>query len=285
LHFELEFTAPFIRNYHLTRGALPQINKDLMRFAQFNRYPDASCYQCDQNIYGEKFENNESIIAAAGDFLNISSAVSPRERPFAFVSADLHQAASRGNIDLISVLLRHGAKINVRAVDGQTALFYVDSVHCDVIKVFAGAGADINMQDKSGLTALHKAASRDPDNIDLVKELLSHGADVNIQDKYGQIALHYAAHYGHLNIVKELLINGADINIQDKGGQTALHKAARCWDLETVKELLSKGADANIKDEYGKMAFDKGSSSEIRRLIAKHMKHVGWKQWLKCYLI
>ncbi len=227
----------------------------------------------------------------------------------------LHQAASRGNIDAINTLLSRGAKINARSDSGWTALFFVGGVHCDVVKVLVDAGADINIQDKNGLTALHKAVSnKDIDlvkellsngadvntqdkngetalhdavrgwNLDIVKELLSHDADVNLQNKDGETALHCASR-GSFDVVKELLSNGADVDFQDKKGKTALHNAARYWNLKTAIELLKNGADANIQDNEGKMAFDRTSSSEMRRLIAKHMKQVGWKQWLKCYLI
>ncbi len=86
--------APCIRDYYLTRGSAPQINQDLIRFAQFNRYPEATCYQYDQKLYGETFEKKTSIIATAGDSNNIILTNLPPQGSVAFVSADLARCFS-----------------------------------------------------------------------------------------------------------------------------------------------------------------------------------------------
>jgi hypothetical protein len=53
-------------------------------------------------------------------------------------------------------------------------------------------------------------------------KLLEIGADVNLQDSSGRTALMYAAYNGYINRVNKLLEFGADVNIQDSFGHTAL---------------------------------------------------------------
>jgi ankyrin repeat protein len=59
-------------------------------------------------------------------------------------------------------------------------------------------------------------------NVKKVKTFLAHGADINVKDKDGKTALIWAAYKGHRNVVKLLLAHGADINVKDKDGKTAL---------------------------------------------------------------
>lgn len=55
-----------------------------------------------------------------------------------------------------------------------------------------------------------------------VKECLEHGANINMQDIFGETALHYAAENGHLDVVKLLLGYGARTDTLDKTQRTPL---------------------------------------------------------------
>lgn len=55
--------------------------------------------------------------------------------------------------------------------------------------------------------------------------LLHSGADVNIKNSLGNTALHIAAHAGHKEAVMELIQSGADINARNDLGETALYTA------------------------------------------------------------
>ena len=60
----------------------------------------------------------------------------------------------------------------------------------------------------------------------VVELLLRHGAEVNLQDSGGGTALMYAAHQGHERLVEVLLRHGAAVNLQSRNGRTALVAAA-----------------------------------------------------------
>jgi len=94
-------------------------------------------------------------------------------------------------------------------------------------------------------------ACKDGD-LEKVKQLLEEGADVNVKDEKGRTALMFASWYGHKKVVKQLLEKGADVNAREyKDGETALMWAAAKGDKKVVKLLLESGADVNAKNKGG----------------------------------
>lgn len=62
--------------------------------------------------------------------------------------------------------------------------------------------------------------------VDVCKELLSSGAQVDMQNAYGNTALHIACLNGHLSVCQVLISFGADVEAINYRGQTPLHIAA-----------------------------------------------------------
>jgi ankyrin repeat protein len=75
--------------------------------------------------------------------------------------------------------------------------------------------------------------------LDIVKVLVENGADVNIQDKNGNTALIYTSYYGYLEIVQHLIDKGVDINHQNKDGWAALQIAKKFNHIKLVNYLLN----------------------------------------------
>ena len=121
-------------------------------------------------------------------------------------------------------------------------------------------GADVNVTDESGWTALSRASGRG--DAEIVTLLLKKGADVN--PNTGSVPLSQASYNRHPEIVKILLTAGADVNAYDDHSQsTALMWASYYGNPEIVEMLLDEGADVNMKDHHSKTALDIASSNNF----------------------
>ena len=84
-----------------------------------------------------------------------------------------------------------------------------------------------------------------------IKELVKSGADINIQDKYGLTPLMKVCNNSYLKIVDYLIKAGADVNIQDNRGHTAL---AHAKTITIISRLLKAKTDVNIINLEGMSA-------------------------------
>jgi hypothetical protein len=105
----------------------------------------------------------------------------------------LHIAAQSGNLDLIKLLIEAGAKINAKDNQGRTPILMIESDNEEnflkIFKLFIAKGADVNTRDKveSGMTLLMKAC--ESDSLKGVKFLLEAGANPNLKDEDGETAM------------------------------------------------------------------------------------------------
>ena len=189
------------------------------------------------------------------------------------VDKELIEAAKNGDLRGAQRAIDDGADVNVQDEYGLTALMQASNYgkgYTEIVKLLLDHGADVNMT-SNGDTALMFASTND--HTEIVRILLDHGADINVQDKYGQTALMQASgeECGHTEIVKLLLDHGADINVQDEYGQTALMNAIEFEYTEIVKLLLEHGADPNLQNKYGSTTLEWASEdTEIIKLLLDH---------------
>ena len=124
----------------------------------------------------------------------------------------------------------------------------------DVIKLIRTS--DIDITDGEAATPLMHAALYG--NNDIVSWLINNGADVNLQDRNGFSALHYSIQEMQMDIVINLLDHDASIDIKDSHGNTPLWIAtfnAR-GKYQFVQLLKSRGADPNLKNIAGRSSMD-----------------------------
>lgn len=110
------------------------------------------------------------------------------------------------------------------------------------------AGADVNIQEMYGDTALMLAAHRSPDVASL---LAKHGQGINIKNEYGDTALSCAAKSGNFQSVQTLIEAGAQVNSKNRHNETPLMYATQENQVKTVKCLLENHADANVATKSG----------------------------------
>jgi len=131
--------------------------------------------------------------------------------------------------DITSFLHKHPTfNVNIKNRDGQSAVMTSVS-NREILELLVKSGADVNVQDHSGNTALmYHMRKHYAGTAEIVKALLRFGAHVNLQNNAGETALMYAIKYCYgdsLDFVKLLLKAGADVSLKDSQGQTALDYA------------------------------------------------------------
>jgi ankyrin repeat protein len=149
----------------------------------------------------------------------------------------LMAAASSGVEEVVEEILKYGPELNARDEKGRTAVFEAadaritdEQHHADrpaVIRLLVLAGANINIQDGDGNTALHKTTDEDA-----ARALIENGANLNIRNNDGETPLMATVAE---DVAKLLIDAGADLNIRDKQGHTALDIARENgWDSKVA---------------------------------------------------
>lgn len=171
----------------------------------------------------------------------------------------LHLAAENSSLDVVRVLVKEGAKVDLGDSEGCTALHlscrsmrYRRATEADesIVKLLADNTKVINHMYKEGYTALDWAIDVYEDN--LVKILLDCKADPDINNNDGGWSiLRRASYRGNVNVVEMLLRDGAEhvaaIDYASKDNWTAVHQACDEGEVEVVEILLKKKADTTIR--------------------------------------
>ena len=161
------------------------------------------------------------------------------------------------NLHKVFSLIEAGASLTLRDAQGCTGLILAaQNRHNSCLEVLFKAGAKIDDQDHGGSTALHWAASCDGDDDGAVKLLVDLGANIQLKDAKGMTALMQAAEMGLLPSVKVLIEAGARIDEEDAEGLTAIQYASKGMppagrpereDYTQIISLLADAAEAEIR--------------------------------------
>ncbi|KAK5859549.1 hypothetical protein PBY51_021101 [Eleginops maclovinus] len=140
----------------------------------------------------------------------------------------LHYSVSHCNYSIVSLILDTGVgDVSIQNNAGYTAVMLASLTTPDgpggmevVRKLMELSNINIRSS-QTGQTALHLAVRHG--RVVMVRLLLSCGADTNLQDREGATALMFAAERGHTHIARLLLERSqCDLTLTDKRGQTAL---------------------------------------------------------------
>ena len=137
--------------------------------------------------------------------------------------AALHIAAKNGHLELALELIKRGANINMQDNQGNTAVHHaIANGNPEMLEALLTWMPDINIRNHCGRSALLEAAEY-PKTPELFHLLLINGADCNLMDENGCSAIHYVAESGHVPGLRALIDKNVDVNAQDLDQRTALH--------------------------------------------------------------
>ncbi|XP_012288064.1 E3 ubiquitin-protein ligase MIB1 [Orussus abietinus] len=160
----------------------------------------------------------------------------------------LQAASQNGRLEVIKILLRYKADVEIEDKDGDRAVHHAAfGDEPSVMALLARAGADLNARNKKRQTALHIAVNKG--HAGVVRTLLELGCHPCLQDSVGDTALHDAISKKRDDMLALLLDHAADITLTNNNGFNALHHAALRGNPSAMRVLLSKLPRPWIVDE------------------------------------
>jgi len=174
----------------------------------------------------------------------------------------------------VETLIAHGANVNAKVAEelGRTPLMEaVSNIGSQnmkpVVQALLAHGADVNLQDKDGLTPLMFVM-----DLSLANLLLTKSPDLTLQDNHGRTALLWAIYHDIPPLVAALLAHAANANDADKDGETALMLAASEKEgLQIIPMQLAKGILVDGRDPDDRTALmvaaGEGLPVNIRALL------------------
>ena len=192
-------------------------------------------------------------------------------REMEFPATPLQCAASMGNLQLASILIAAGARVNLAGPAGRTALhFAVLGAQLDMIRYLLEKNADLNSRDAEGTSPLDDAVWRD--ELDAAAILLAHGAHLNeIEPKTGATPINEAAYQGHTRLIRYLLQFHPNLDTRDKEGYRPLENVAR-RDKEDAALLLLE-AEAQKEPHSLDKTMDLAVRKDAALLVENLLRH------------
>jgi uncharacterized protein len=177
----------------------------------------------------------------------------------------LHFAAIEGNLELVELLLGHGAPTDVITSLGDTPLVLA-TLHEQTTTVAAilKSGTDLQAH-RQGETALGIAIVNGYSEI--ASLLLAAGVSSHQTLKDGQTPAIFAAIEGNIELIRSLIAASASLDDRDDTGSTALMWATHRQHHEIIALLLAAGVDRTCKNHGGLTALALAEINSDRRSI------------------
>jgi ankyrin repeat protein len=162
--------------------------------------------------------------------------------PFSNYYNNVARAAERNDAGAVRSLLSSGNNPNQVEEDSQRTGLQWSAINgnLQIMAILIKAGARIGDRDKLGNTALHYATEHD--QLEALKLLLDVGAVIDDQNHDGMTPLMIAAKNGEVEIVRTLLTKGANPNKSDYTGRDAAGWAADSHRPAVVEAIRAAAA-------------------------------------------
>ena len=155
----------------------------------------------------------------------------------------------------------------------------------DVMKLLMKHGADINESDNQGNNIIYKymnenqSFKKESDQKEYHNNLhavIMMGANVNAKDSYGGITLHKAILDCDTTIIKMLLHSGADMNAIDNRGRNILHNSIWKNDIKVFRLIYSYNKSLlNKPDKFGVMPINYAAFLGYTDLVLEFIERNG----------
>jgi len=209
---------------------------------------DISVKCCGFDKYKNEIQLNQSVEPNVRITLNIlSGAVGV----FIFNWSDipLFRAIAQKDNEVVKKAITDGFDVNTRDSYKNTALMVaVDHCNLEVVRLLLEHGARVNDKDAEKQTPIQKVScdnDEEQDGAEIYRLLIANRADVNVRDEDGQTLLMKASENGSVDGVRLLLDAGAKPNLKDEDGETAYQKT----DSEDIKKLLIQYGARSKKED------------------------------------
>lgn len=170
------------------------------------------------------------------------------------ITSALIDASSKRDIDLVKLLIYHGADVNIKSAAKDTPIIKA-SCHgdIDIVKLLINHGANVNAKNLLAETAIIFAAKSK--NINLIKLLINSGTNIDVKDINGMPVIFYLWFSNKLKFIKYLILQGVNLDMQYKNGATLLMCEVRDGNNKRAKLLISNGANTDLQDINGNTAL------------------------------
>lgn len=188
----------------------------------------------------------------------------------------LHRACVRRNLPLVVKLLGAKSDPRSKNKDGQTTLMSLltsDGRSADdlaIVKTLLESDPDLILHaDWTGDTPLHAAVRSE--RTEIMEVLLKAGANPNVQNRLGQTALHRCY---SLQTTKALVDAGAEVELANFKGETALDRAVACGSsmLDIAILLLENASPRTVRATSSVLLYTAAAGHDIKKvsgLLAK----------------
>ncbi len=184
-------------------------------------------------------------------------------------------ALAENKLKALDWLLTH--KVQLNNPEHPAIIMAASNCKVKTVQLLLDAGAEVNIRDRVGKTALHAALYGK--KYDTIPLLLANGYH---KEKDGK-ALRQAVSSRLYPAIKMLLEAGFDVNFHQPDmvfpyNPSAVCVAAQNNDFATVKLLVAHGADVSLKDNYGERAYNAAVAVKNEEMIA-YIRALEPEQW------
>lgn len=194
----------------------------------------------------------------------------------------LFWACERGHVKIARTLIERGAELDGQNFYGETALMSASGPfpRMAIFELLLHAGANVNISNCSGETALSKVAeglrAGKAGCMQIMQALLENKANPNPVDSFSPLSR--VVIFGNWTATHLLLANGADVNWKDENGVTPLMIAAHKNHQSIAQLLLDNGADVKATFSARGTAISLAAAAgheSIVQLFIDHMHLTG----------